>query len=94
MTDSKIEVAVNETTNDIGFSFNESTSYEESESGFAWTLGAGVNYEVSPGVDVGIGYRYFNGPGFDPLFIGKNNIAVPFDNENHAVSVNLTVNVN
>jgi opacity protein-like surface antigen len=91
---SKIEVAVNETTNDIGFSFNESTSYEESESGFAWTLGAGVNYEVSPGVDVGIGYRYFNGPGFDPLFIGKNNIAVPFDNENHAVSVNLTVNVN
>ncbi len=90
----RIEVAVTESTNTIGFGFNESTTYEETESGFAWTLGAGVNYEVSPGVDVGIGYRYFRGPGFDPLFIGKNSIAVPFDNENHAVSANLTVNIN
>ena len=58
-------------------------------------LGAGVNYEVSPGVDVGIGYRFFRGPGFDPLFLGKNNqTAVEFDNDSQSVSVNLTISIN
>ena len=66
----------------------------QEESGFAYQLGAGFNRTVAPGVDVGIGYRYFDGPNFDPLFIGKNGVPVGFDNENHAVLVNLTININ
>jgi OmpA-OmpF porin, OOP family len=68
---------------------------EEEESGVAFQLGAGLNHEVAPGVDVGIGYRYFNGPNFDPIFIGKNeNLPVHFDNENHSVLVSLTISTN
>lgn len=92
---SKAEVAVAVTTDTKCCSYNGSESYSEEKSGFAWQLGAGFNYSVAPGVDVGIGYRYFRGPSFDPLFIGKNNqTAVPLDNENHSVQVNLTIGIN
>ena len=57
-------------------------------SGFTWQLGAGFNYEVAPDVDVGLGYRYFNGPEF--TYFGRADL----DNENHAVQVNLTVGIN
>jgi opacity protein-like surface antigen len=78
-----------------GLTGNQSSSTNQEANGFAWQLGAGVNYEVSPGVDLGIGYRYFNGPNFDPMFVGKNpKLAVPFDNENHSVQVNLTIGIN
>ena len=69
-------------------------SFERNESGFSWQLGAGFNYEVAPGVDLGLGYRFFRGPGFDPVFIGKNGIPVKFDNDNHAVSASLTIAIN
>lgn len=69
-------------------------STEQHENGFAFQLGAGVNYNVAPGVDIGLGYRYFNGPNFDPIFIGKNSLDVPFDNENHSVAANLTISIN
>lgn len=69
-------------------------SFERRESGFAWQLGAGVNYEVAPGIDLGLGYRFFRGPGFDPVFIGKNGIPINFDNDNHAVSASLTIGIN
>ena len=69
-------------------------STDEEESGLAFQLGAGLNHEVAPGVDVGVGYRYFNGPNFDPIFIGKNELPVGFDNENHSVLVNLTIHTN
>jgi opacity protein-like surface antigen len=70
-------------------------------SGFSWQLGAGVNYEVMPGVDVGLGYRFrvdprltfkeggeFGGEGFG----GED----PFreDNHSHTVAVNLTIDIN
>ena len=67
---------------------------DEEESGFAFQLGAGLNHPVAPGIDVGIGYRYFNGPNFDPIFVGKNSLPVGFDNENHSVLVNLTISTN
>ncbi len=69
---------------------------EEEENGFAFQLGAGLNHNVAPGVDVGIGYRYFNGPNFDPIFVGKNGGGLPayFDNENHSVLVNITISTN
>jgi opacity protein-like surface antigen len=66
---------------------------EQEQNGFAFQLGAGFNQTVAPGVDVGIGYRYFNGPNFDPIFINKN-LPVGFDNENHSVLVNLTISTN
>jgi opacity protein-like surface antigen len=69
-------------------------STDEEANGIAFQLGAGINHNVAPGVDVGIGYRYFNGPNFDPIFVGKNNLPVGFENENHSVLVNVTISTN
>lgn len=67
---------------------------EFSESGFAWQLGAGANYEVSPGVKVGVGYRYFNGADVDRAFSGKNAAPTQTDEGNHAIQANVTVDLN
>ena len=43
----------------------------------------------------GIGYRYFSGPDIkNNIFVGKNNLPAHFDNENHTVMVNLTIDTN
>lgn len=69
-------------------------SFDTESSGFAWQLGAGINYEVAPGVDVGLGYRYFDGPNTS-YFAGKNDINNNrHDNDSHAVTVNLTIDTN
>ena len=80
-----------------------STTFNTSNDGFAWQLGAGFNYEAAPGVDVGIGYRYFSGPDFiEPFSVGA---CLPngcvsserfgrVENRNHSVMVNLTVDIN
>ncbi len=68
--------------------------FDTESSGFAWQLGAGLNYEVAPGVDVGLGYRYFDGPNTS-YFAGKNNIANnKHDNDSHAVTISLTIDTN
>ena len=69
-------------------------STDQERNGFAYQLGAGFNYPVANGVNVGLGYRYFNGPNFDPLFIGKNSLPVPIDNDNHSVAANLSIAIN
>lgn len=91
---SRAEIVAPVTTSSGCCDLDGSNSRTQENSGFAWQLGAGFNYPVSPGVDLGIGYRYFRGPSFDPLFIGKNNTPVPVDNENHSVQVNLTIGIN
>jgi opacity protein-like surface antigen len=92
---SSLDVGVAVTDESFCCGYNGSETFSDEQSGFAWMLGAGVNYEVSPGVDVGIGYRFFRGPGFDPLFLGKNNqTAVDFDNDSQSVSANLTIHIN
>jgi len=69
------------------------------DDGFAWQLGFGFNYQAAPGVDVGLGYRYFSGPDIstpytidlffsDPATFGR------IENDNHSVMVNLTIDVN
>lgn len=73
--------------------FGTNNSWEVENSGFAWQLGAGFNYEVAQGVDVGLGYRYFNGPD-SSYFAGKNIAPINRDNENHSVMVNLTIDTN
>jgi len=79
---------------DLSLFYGDST--DEEANGFAFQLGAGLNHNVAPGVDVGIGYRYFNGPNFDPIFVGKNGtgLTAGFENENHSVLVNLTISTN
>jgi opacity protein-like surface antigen len=70
-------------------------SHTETEnSGFAWQLGLGFNYEVAPDVDVGIGYRYFVGPRISEVVDFEFNGDDKIDNENHAVQVNLTIGIN
>jgi opacity protein-like surface antigen len=72
-----------------GTSSTTSTS-DVTESGFAWQLGLGGRYEVSPGVDVGIGYRYFRGPDFHDFFGGSDG---SLENESHAVQVELKIDI-
>lgn len=61
------------------------------ESGFAWQLGLGGLYEVSPGVDVGIGYRYFRGPNHQDFW--GNDYEGGLENESHAVQVELKIDI-
>lgn len=71
------------------------TTFAYEKSGFAWQLGAGVNYEIQDGVSLGLGYRYFRGPEIkNDIFIGKNNLPVNFENDNHSVMINLTIETN
>ncbi|MEQ1864710.1 MAG: outer membrane beta-barrel protein [Micropepsaceae bacterium] len=65
---------------------------EDSNSGFAWQLGLGINYEVMPAVDVGIDYRYFVGPRFDDFFDGKNSDG-RLENHNHAVMAHIKIGI-
>jgi opacity protein-like surface antigen len=80
------DVAAVETTPNTGSDFGTSNE----ASGFAWQLGVGGLYEVSPGVDVGIGYRYFNGPAFAEIWEGD---VGKIENENHAVQVELKIDI-
>jgi opacity protein-like surface antigen len=72
-----------------------STSTAYDSSGFAWQLGAGVNYEIQDGVNVGLGYRFFRGPNIrNDIFVGKNDVPINFENESHSVLLSLTVDTN
>ncbi len=90
----KLDGAAAVTTSTGCCALDGAQTFSRENSGFAWQLGAGFNYEASPGVNVGLGYRYFRGPDFDPIFIGKNNLPVGFDNDNHSVAANLTIAIN
>ncbi|MFM9862820.1 MAG: outer membrane protein [Micropepsaceae bacterium] len=62
-----------------------------SDNGFAWQLGAGVNFDISPNVQLGLGYRYFEGPEVTiaaPLAI--NGASGEVESQNHAAVVSLT----
>ncbi len=62
-----------------------------SDDGFAWQLGAGVNFDISSNVQLGLGYRYFEGPDVRigaPLAI--NGAFGDVESQNHAALVSLT----
>ena len=86
--------AASTTTTNCCTLLDGAVSFRQENSGFAWQLGAGFNYEVSPGVNVGLGYRYFRGPSFDPIFIGKNFTQVSIENDNQSVTANLSIAIN
>lgn len=69
-------------------------TFTDEHNGFAWQLGAGFNYEVQPGVDLGVGYRYLEGPDNDIFFNGKiATLSQKIENKNHSVMVNLKINI-
>ena len=76
--------------------FSTTTAFNRHENGFAWQLGAGFNYEVQPGVNVGLGYRYFEGPDVELSFSdGLGAISAPeIESQNHSLMVNLNVDIN
>jgi opacity protein-like surface antigen len=57
-------------------------------SGFAWQLGAGVNTELTPGVYLGLGYRYFQGPEIEVLSTELSS------GSNHSVLASLNFSLN
>jgi outer membrane autotransporter protein len=62
-----------------------------SDNGFAWQLGAGLNFDISPNVQLGLGYRYFEGPEVNigaPLAL--NGASGDVESQNHAAVVSLT----
>ena len=75
-------------------------SSEFDVSGFAWQIGAGINYPVMPGVDLGLGYRYSVEPGLSLKnggefggegFGGENPFKI--ENQNHSVALTLTIDI-
>lgn len=63
-----------------------------SDDGFAWQLGAGVNFQVSPSVLLGVGYRYFEAPDVTilPPDIVNNQASGDLEYQSHAAVVTLT----
>lgn len=62
------------------------------DNGFAWQLGAGVNFQIAPNMQLGVGYRYFKGPDVtlsapDPA---NNSATGDINSDNHAATVTLT----
>ena len=74
-------------------------AFDFDNSGFAWQLGAGVNFPIKPGMSMGLGYRYFRGPEINVLSYGNvsgcctNNAQGDVDMENHSVILNLDVSL-
>jgi opacity protein-like surface antigen len=74
-------------------------TWDRENDGFAWQLGIGFNYQAAPGVDVGLGYRYFSGPDINQPYtinLGFSDAATfgRVENDNHSVMVNLSIDVN
>lgn len=74
-------------------------AFDFDNSGFAWQLGAGVNFPIKPGMSMGLGYRYFRGPEVSALSYGNvsgcctNNAEGDVDAESHSVILNLDVSL-
>ena len=72
--------------------FDSKHAISASESGFAWQLGAGLNFDIEPGMKLGIGYRYLQGPDVTLHAPGDLNPETgDIDDQNHSLTVGLTV---
>jgi len=80
-----------ETDLDGAFVSGKDPVIDRSEDGFAWQLGAGVNFDISPNVQLGLGYRYFEGPDvrIGSAFSG-NAASGDVESQNHTAVVSLT----
>jgi opacity protein-like surface antigen len=61
------------------------------DSGFAWQLGAGLAWEVSPGKDLTLEYRYFNGPEVKNIRFHDYENQLDYDYDAHSVMVGFKV---
>jgi len=69
-----------------------SDALSDEESGFAFQLGAGLNFDIQPGLQGTLGYRYFEGPDVSLRAPHSwNPLAGDIENENHSVTVGLIV---
>lgn len=65
-------------------------SFSASESGLAWQVGAGAQYEIAEGVKIGAGYRYFDAPNVERSFFKT---TVDADGSNHSVVATLALDL-
>jgi len=68
-----------------------SGSFDFSDYGFAWQAGGGINFNVSPNMKLGVGYRFFQGP--EPTALPPTPLAnissKELENDNHSAVVTL-----
>lgn len=63
-----------------------------SDDGFAWQAGAGINFDISPNMKLGVGYRYFEGPEVTVLAPHALNTASgEVESQNHSALLSLTI---
>lgn len=83
----------------IGYADNEvkhGLAFNGSSGDFAWQLGAGVNYKISDGTSIGLGYRYLDAGDVTVLMaprLGGNVPTQTYDITNHSVLVNLNFKI-
>ena len=67
-------------------------AFNVGDNGFAWQLGAGVNFQVAPNVQLGVGYRYFAGPEttISAPEPANNVLTGDLDSDNHSAVATLT----
>lgn len=61
--------------------------FSVSDDGFAWQLGAGINFKIAPNMKLGVGYRYFSGPEVTlsgTALVATNLAADELDYDNHS----------
>ena len=63
-----------------------------SDDGFAWQVGAGINFQVAPNMQLGLGYRYFSGPDVTILApdLPSNTLTQDLEDDNHTVLATIT----
>ena len=70
-----------------GTTFTDSSAMHGTKSGFAWQLGAGLNWEIAPERDITLEYRYFNGPTLDKVRIHDYVNDINYDYQSHSLMV-------
>lgn len=66
-------------------------AFKYSDDGFAWQVGGGINFQVSPNVQLGLGYRYFSGPEVTLFAPGVGNtVGGDLDHDNHTATATIT----
>jgi opacity protein-like surface antigen len=82
----------------VGYATNEvqhGLVFNGSDSGFAWQVGAGVNYPISDGTSIGVGYRYMDAGDltlkrFDTVL---GSLSDTYDVQHHSVMLNVNFNI-
>ena len=83
----------------VGYASNKVSNglvMDGSDGGFAWQLGAGLNYRVGDKTSIGLGYRYLDADSVELVFpkrLGGPISRTNYDITNHAVLLNLTFDI-